>query len=69
MPPPRPTTTDVESRGCMRVRVWAGIHECGTGFGGWGWGWGGVRGSEQMELLTSLIIMAGAAEGTSAGGR
>lgn len=30
---------------------------------------GGVRGSEQMELLTSLIIMAGAAEGTSAGGR
>lgn len=28
----------------------------------------GVKGSEQMELLTFLIIMAGAAEGTSAGG-
>lgn len=33
------------------------------------WGLGLVKGSEQMELLTSLIIMAGAAEGTSAGGR
>lgn len=58
--------TDVGSGGCMHVRVWAGIHECGTGFGRRGGG--GVKGSEQMKLLTFLIIMAGAAEGTSAGG-
>lgn len=38
--------------------------DLGVGVGGVG-----VKGSEQMELLTSLIIMAGAAEGTSAGGR